>query len=759
MTVYAYWGNKHEQLDGTSALIVESGEVMIGYSGDFTDEEFEELSDRYILVQGTVDPDHPIRRLFFPWVREDTISGAVIGGESGGPPTNVTPPDITPSSPSNTSAPVLSGSAQQSATLFTTNGGWQNSPTSFTYQWQKSTNGTSGWTNLSGATTNSYTVQSGDVSDYLRCQVTATNVTGSTTANSGVDGPVTSSTPGVPVNSAAPAITGTVTQGDVLTGSNGSWTNSPTSYAYQWQTSADGSTGWTNLSGATASTYTIQSGDVGNHLRIQVTATNAGGSSSPANSTATSAVASSGGGLTPVSIVQSVNPSGLGGSTFNGVFTNPTTNGNTIVVGIQLYGQGPDVVAHVSGVSDGGTNVFTKATASEKTLDGGLDYGLTTVFYYCENITGVSHHNIAVTADTSSVYPFLMMWELSPSAFDQAGGATGTNPASPSSPADIDAGTLTPSADGAIAFFLGNTAGDPSTSYWNSTGWATPDYLGQGGSGSTITAHRFQSTAAPIDLGMNYSNINQMIWCASGAIFKPAAPTGGGGDSVISVIKLHSSGWTGVGGAPGTFTSSDGASWDDSTPSTSGSTLVFGMRWSGAGAGGSLVSVQDDASGGSNVWVVDSSSVETATDPGGQHIGVAWAYCVNAKPCSVVTYTYTTGDTGTIYYTPCMYEISRSVRDNSSKATGLVTGSSDGSPVDIHPPNITPSKSNGLAFSQAVCSGGDFPSVGSGWTSDFNTSGLAIEHKSLPDTSAVAGDVKVGSDGTYVINQIVFVSA
>lgn len=95
-----------------------------------------------------------------------------------------------------------------------------------------------------------------------------------------------------PVNSAAPIITGTAQQGQILTASTGTWSSSPT-YAYQWLRAG------TAINGATASTYTLASADVGSTISVQVTATNSVGSAS-ATSAATGAVtaASTGGGTT-----------------------------------------------------------------------------------------------------------------------------------------------------------------------------------------------------------------------------------------------------------------------------------------------------------------------------------------------------------------------------------------------------------------------------------------------------------------------------
>jgi hypothetical protein len=93
--------------------------------------------------------------------------------------------------------------------------------------------------------------------------------------------------PPAPANTAPPAISGTPQEGQVLTATTGTWSNGPTSYAYQWQDCS--ASGCSNIAGATSSSYTLQASDVGNTVDVVVTATNAGGSSS-ATSAQTSAV-------------------------------------------------------------------------------------------------------------------------------------------------------------------------------------------------------------------------------------------------------------------------------------------------------------------------------------------------------------------------------------------------------------------------------------------------------------------------------------
>jgi hypothetical protein len=86
-----------------------------------------------------------------------------------------------------------------------------------------------------------------------------------------------------PVNTVAPAITGTVEVGETLTCSTGTWTGGVKSYAYQWHRVNDSDE---EISGATASTYVITSTDCDHTLYCTVTATNNTGSTA-ANSAET----------------------------------------------------------------------------------------------------------------------------------------------------------------------------------------------------------------------------------------------------------------------------------------------------------------------------------------------------------------------------------------------------------------------------------------------------------------------------------------
>lgn len=96
-----------------------------------------------------------------------------------------------------------------------------------------------------------------------------------------------------PVNTEPPTITGTPRVGETLTAQNGTWTNSPTAFQYQWQRCAAAGLPCTNVAGATKKTYTLVQADAGRSMRVRVTAVNADGAAN-ARSAATEVVQSSG---------------------------------------------------------------------------------------------------------------------------------------------------------------------------------------------------------------------------------------------------------------------------------------------------------------------------------------------------------------------------------------------------------------------------------------------------------------------------------
>jgi hypothetical protein len=104
-----------------------------------------------------------------------------------------------------------------------------------------------------------------------------------------VNSPITTSAVITPANTAVPTISGTTTFGETITSTTGTWSNSPTSYTYQWSRSATSGGSYTSIPTAINSTYRLEAADVGQYLKVTVTATNASGSAS-ATSAATAQI-------------------------------------------------------------------------------------------------------------------------------------------------------------------------------------------------------------------------------------------------------------------------------------------------------------------------------------------------------------------------------------------------------------------------------------------------------------------------------------
>ncbi len=210
------------------------------------------------------------------------------GGESA-PAGSASTAVVLPLAPVNKTPPKITGSAREGQTVTEAHGSWTNSPTGYTYQWQRCDSAGANCTAISGATAQTYVLIAGDVGHTIRVQETASNEGG--TGTPATSGRTAEILPLPPANTAPPTITGTAQQGKTLTEAHGSWTNSPTSFAYQWQRCDSAGANCTPISGATAQTYVLVAADIGHTIAVQETASNAGGPGSQTSSTATGVVA------------------------------------------------------------------------------------------------------------------------------------------------------------------------------------------------------------------------------------------------------------------------------------------------------------------------------------------------------------------------------------------------------------------------------------------------------------------------------------
>jgi hypothetical protein len=255
------------------------------------------------------------------------------------------------STPTEVAPPIVTGSYLVGATLQCSQGTWTGGP-GITFQWLR--NGS----NITSATSPSYTIQSVDITDIITCKVTATNSIGSATYTTSNSTAVSASTPptltaysppttmtvGVavnyqfaasgttpitfsstgqlpsglslqsggllsgtptlagtvsftvtatgigtpavsptitivvsvvaPANTGVPVVSGSLVVGQTLTTTYGTWNNSPQTYAIVWKSNS------VVIANANATTYVLQTSDVGNNITSTVTATNSGGSTS-----------------------------------------------------------------------------------------------------------------------------------------------------------------------------------------------------------------------------------------------------------------------------------------------------------------------------------------------------------------------------------------------------------------------------------------------------------------------------------------------
>ncbi len=179
----------------------------------------------------------------------------------------------------STTAPKITGGAAVGAAATADDGGWSATPSAVTVAWQLCNPNGRACVAIAGATSFGYTPVAADAGHALVAVVTATSGKVTQAAWSIATRPVKAA-PG-PVLVTAPAVSGTVQQGQRLSATSGTWTGSGTIvYAYQWYRCDTAGAHCSSVHGATLATYTLAAVDAGKTIGLTVRATDSAGTAS-----------------------------------------------------------------------------------------------------------------------------------------------------------------------------------------------------------------------------------------------------------------------------------------------------------------------------------------------------------------------------------------------------------------------------------------------------------------------------------------------
>lgn len=252
--------------------------------------------------------------------------------------------------------------------------GWTGSPTSYDLRLYNGTSPVLTSDSLRASTTSAsgtYTIASGDVGNYFKVYVTATNVGGtSTEVGSTQVGPATLavSKPTGGIVTLTPS--GNQYAGTTLTASTSGWTNTPTSYSVRIYANTTNPPTTANLlkvsSTSSSVTYIITDSDAAApafYFKAFASATNAGGTSTDAESNVVLSVAKT----APDIVTSFTATSSLAGTTlsWNATWSAPSSDGGAAITSYKVYVE--------RGSSSSGP--WTASTTSISTTSGGTYSG------------------------------------------------------------------------------------------------------------------------------------------------------------------------------------------------------------------------------------------------------------------------------------------------------------------------------------------------------------------------------------------------
>ena len=230
---------------------------------------------------------------FWQWTDCSTVPGFAHCSDgdrmNGGDPGAVAIAAYPTGPPAAATAPSVFGVTQAGKTLAAVPGVWSGGkPVRFSYQWQRCDAAGAGCEPVPGAIGEKYVANADDVGHSLSVTVSAQSAQGIASASSAPTAAIAAAGTKPATRPSAltpPQLTGLAQVGQTLTAEVGTWSGSPTSFAYQWRRCDGAGANCVTVAGATLGAYTLTPGDIGATLSAVVTATGTGGSASTPTAT------------------------------------------------------------------------------------------------------------------------------------------------------------------------------------------------------------------------------------------------------------------------------------------------------------------------------------------------------------------------------------------------------------------------------------------------------------------------------------------
>jgi subtilisin family serine protease len=224
-----------------------------------------------------------------------------------------------------------------------------------------------------------------------------------------------------PQNTSHPMISGTPTPGQILSTSSGSWTNFPSSFAYQWYRCDSSGSNCVSIAGANSTIYRVTASDAGFTLRAAVAATNSSGSTTATS--APTAVTSAGGGSSGGNGINLVQANAAHGGAMGFVSVSFSANnqaGNLIIAVVRI-----STTWQTVNVTDTRGNIYADAVNQAQSADGHQLH-----LFYAKNIAAGSN-TVTATFSSTNNHPYLAIYEYAglstTSPLDQTAHAQGAS--------------------------------------------------------------------------------------------------------------------------------------------------------------------------------------------------------------------------------------------------------------------------------------------------------------------------------------------